>query len=103
MPTRRRWTRDELIKALQLYRRLPFGQIDEGTPEIIALATELDRSPGSVGLKLANFASLDPIHLARGVTGMPNCSELDREVWADFDGGPNALASALELGNSAGR
>lgn len=87
MPTRRRWTRGELIKALELYRRLPFGQISETTPEIIALAEELDRSPGSVGLKLANFASLDPAQKARGITGMPNCSDLDREVWAEFEGG----------------
>lgn len=92
--TRRQWTRPEQIKALSLYCQLPFGQLHAKNPAIIALAVEIGRTPSSVALKLCNFASLDPELRDRGVRGMGNSSQSDREVWAEFYGMWEKLANA---------
>jgi putative restriction endonuclease len=78
---RKPWTKEELLLAINLYCRTPFGRIHVKNPEIIALAKVLGRTPGSVSYKLANFASLDPSLARKGAT---NVSKMDREVWNDF-------------------
>jgi putative restriction endonuclease len=75
------WTRDELILAINLYCKTPFGRIHMRNPEIIELSDKLGRTPGSVSYKLANFASIDPTIDRKGAV---NVSKLDREVWNDF-------------------
>jgi putative restriction endonuclease len=55
------WTKDELTLAINLYTKLLFGQIHQGNPLIKELAGLIGRTPGSVALKLVNFASLDPV------------------------------------------
>lgn len=61
------WTRDELILAINLYCKLPFGKIHRGNPDIVELANLLGRTPSSIAYKLVNFASLDPSLQARGI------------------------------------
>jgi putative restriction endonuclease len=78
---RRNWTEPEVVAAIELYLRTPFGKIDQRNPEIVDLARRLDRTSGAVALKMANLASLDTT-LDR--QGMANASALDRRVWADF-------------------
>lgn len=78
---RRLWAADELRLAIALYVQTPFGRIHSRNPEIIELAEAIDRTPSSVALKLANFASLDET-LQRN--GMQNASALDRLIWAEF-------------------
>jgi putative restriction endonuclease len=56
----RLWTRDELILAINLYSKLPFGKMHSRNPEVINLAKFINRTPGSVAFKLVNFASFDP-------------------------------------------
>jgi len=80
----RLWTREELILAINLYCKLPFGKLHKGNPEIIALAQLINRTPSSVAFKLVNFASLDPSLQARGIKGAQNSSKLDREIWNEF-------------------
>jgi len=75
------WTRDELILAINLYCKTPFGRIHIRNPEIIELAELLNRTPGSVSYKLANFASIDPSLDRKGAS---NVSKLDRAVWGEF-------------------
>ena len=75
------WTRSELILAINLYCKIPFGKIDMRTPEVIQLAQRLDRTPGSISYKLANFASIDPTLPRKGAS---NVSRLDIEVWQEF-------------------
>jgi putative restriction endonuclease len=75
------WTENEVLAALELYLRTPFGRIHHRNPEIIGLAETLGRTPGSIALKLANFANLDDSLPRRG---MANASSLDRKVWNDF-------------------
>ena len=89
MTQNRLWSREETVLALDLYCRLPFGRCFRGTPEVIALADLLGRTPSSVAMKLCNMASLDPHHQKRGVGGLKHASKMDREVWesahADWD------------------
>lgn len=75
------WTRDELILAINLYCKTPFGRIHVRNPDIIELAKLLNRTPGSVSYKLANFASIDPSLDRKGAS---NVSKLDRAVWSEF-------------------
>lgn len=81
---RRLWSRDELVKALALYCQIPFGKMHARNPVVIALASAIDRTPSAVALKLVNFASFDPELQERGVGGMPNVSQMDRDAWEDF-------------------
>jgi putative restriction endonuclease len=84
MAAGRRWTRDELLVALNLYRKLLFGQLHARQPAIIALADKLGRGSNSVAMKLCNFASLDPALKLRGIKGLEGASALDRTVWNEF-------------------
>jgi len=80
----RLWTRDELILAINLYCKLPFGRLHRLNPEVIALGELIDRTPSSVAYKLVNFASLDPSLQARGIKGAKNTSKLDKVIWYEF-------------------
>lgn len=80
----RLWTRDELILAINLYCKLPFGKMHSRNPDIKELATLLGRTPSSVARKLGNFASFDPDLKARGIRGLYNASKLDGEIWNEF-------------------
>jgi hypothetical protein len=83
--SRVRWSEAETKRALYLYFQMPFGQIHSGNPEIIDLSQRIGRTPSSVAMKLANFASLDPAITRTGRTGLMGASALDRAVWAEFD------------------
>ena len=93
---RRNWTREELILAINLYCKTPFGRIHNRNPEIIKLAKLIDRTPSSVSYKLANFASIDPSLQRKGAS---NVSKLDIDVWNEFfkDWGKLAFESEMLL------
>lgn len=78
------WTRDELILAINLYCKLPFGKMHSRNPDIVDFAKLIDRKPGAVAFKLVNFASLDPTLKKRGIKGAINTSKLDKEIWNEF-------------------
>jgi len=80
-----RWTEAETKRALYLYFQLPFGLLHSGNPEIIALASSLGRTPSSIAMKLANFASLDPKITETGRKGLAGATALDRKIWAEFN------------------
>lgn len=92
MNTRRRWSHEELVRALSLYCQIPFGKMHAKNPAVIALADSIGRTPSAVALKLVNFASLDPELRARGIGGMANTSADDRRVWDEFFGRWELLA-----------
>ncbi|MCX6222226.1 MAG: HNH endonuclease [Bacteroidia bacterium] len=81
---RRLWTREELILALNLYLKLPFGKLHHGTPEIIHLAQIIDRTPNSVAMRLSNFASVDPFHKERGIKGLIGGIKQVEPIWIEF-------------------
>ena len=84
MPNGKPWTHDELMIAMNLYCKLPFGQLRHGNPLVIEVAGKLGRTPSSLSMKLCNLASLDPYHQSRGVKGLRGASRADRQVWEEF-------------------
>ncbi len=97
MPAQRKpWTRDELLVAFNLYCRTAFGRLHQRNPDIVALARKLHRTPGSVAMKLCNFASLDPIHRARNISGLRNASASDMSIFEEFESNWEALAAESE-------
>ncbi|TSJ43588.1 HNH endonuclease [Mucilaginibacter corticis] len=78
------WTKEESILAINLYCKIPFGQMHSRNKDVIELAILIDRSPSAVARKLGNFASLDPKLRERGVKGLENISKLDAQVWHEF-------------------
>jgi putative restriction endonuclease len=81
---RRLWTKEELILALNLYLKLPFGKFHSATPEIIKLSNLIDRTPSSVSMRLSNFASVDPYHQNRGIGGLPGGKKQVEPIWNEF-------------------
>jgi putative restriction endonuclease len=81
---RRPWIREELILALNLYLKLPFGKLHHGTLEIIHLANILDRTPNSIAMRLSNFASVDPFHKQRGIKGLTGGLKQVEPIWNEF-------------------
>lgn len=81
---RRLWTKEELILALNLYLKLPFGKFHSGTPEIITLSKIIDRTPSSVSMRLGNFASVDPYHQNRGIGGLSGGKKQVQPIWNEF-------------------
>ena len=95
------WTEEELILALDVY--LHCGAVGKKHPEVLALSRTLKsldihskrpdrhrfRNPNGVGLKLANFAALDPGY--DGV-GMVRGGKRDAEVWDKYSTDMDALA-----------
>jgi predicted restriction endonuclease len=91
------WTEQETLAAFRLYCATPFGKLHQRNPEIIELAEKLGRTPSAVGMKACNFASLDPAHRARGVTGLPNRSKIEEAIWERFQADSPAVALEAEL------
>ena len=78
------WTREELILAFNLYLKIEFGKIHKGNPKVIALANILGRTPSSIGMRLGNFASVDPYHQGRGVGGLKGGMNQVKPIWDEF-------------------
>lgn len=81
---RKLWSREELILALNLYLKLPFGKLHSRTPEIVHLAGIIGRTPNSVAMRLNNFASVDPYHQQRGVVGLVGGKKQVEPIWQEF-------------------
>ena len=79
-----RWTRKELILALNLYLKLPFGQMHSRNPEIIRLAEIIGRTPGAIAMRLTNFASVDPYQQKRGIKGLTGGLKQVKPIWDEF-------------------
>ncbi len=96
MATGKRWTRDELLIALNLYHKLTFGQFTSRSPAIVAVANKLGRKPAGLSMKLCNLASFDPALKMRGIKGLTGASALDRAVWTEFHENLSEAAPASE-------
>jgi putative restriction endonuclease len=80
----RLWTKEESILAINLYCKIPFGQMHRSNAQVMELASLINRTPSSIARKLGNFASLDPKLKERGIKGLENISRLDCEVWNEY-------------------
>lgn len=87
------WSEQELLMAMNLYCRLPFGKLHQHNPEIKALAVAIGRTPSAVAMKLCNFASLDPMLAQKGLEG---ASKADRAMWAAFHDDWTGMAAKSE-------
>jgi putative restriction endonuclease len=94
--TKNLWTRDELLIALNLYYKFPYGQFHTNNPVIIEVAEKLQRTPSALVMKLCNFGSLDPRHQLRGVQGLKGISKADRQIWQEFEDNWTELALESE-------
>lgn len=84
MAERKLWTREELVLALNLYLKLPFGKLHSGTQEIVHLAGLIGRTASSVAMRLNYFAAVDPYHQKRGIIGLPGGKKQVEPIWNDF-------------------
>lgn len=102
--THKKWTANELLIAMNLYCRLPFGQFNHKQADIVRVANAIGRTPSALSMKLCNLASLDPAHQERGVSGLSNASKLDKEVWYAFqaDWETKALESEAAIKEALG-
>ncbi len=91
MATAPKWTREELIIALDLYFRIPFKSSSKTNSKVIQVANLIGRSPSSVNMKVGNFGRLDPTLRDKGTIGLKNGSHLDEVIWNEFNGRMDAL------------
>lgn len=96
MNARRTWNRQELLVAFRLYCQTPFGKLHQNNPDIVSLASLLNRTPSAVAMKACNFATFDPMLRARGITALSNASRADEELWADFTFNSEQVAEQAE-------
>lgn len=90
------WSHDELMLVCNLYLSIPFGKMHARNPAVIAMARLLDRTAGSIAMKLVNFASLDPALQARGISGLRGVTRADRQVWEEFHSNWSELGTSSE-------
>ena len=78
------WERYEYILVLNQYMKMPFGKMSAKNPDVIALANIIKRTPGSVAMRLVNFASCDPILASRDIAGLSGGKEKCMPIWNEF-------------------
>ncbi len=90
-----KWTRDELILALELYFRCKPSKINKEHPEVVRLSKLLNslpihpqkekyekfRNPNGVYMKLCNFLRCDPTYHGKGLRAG---SKLEEKIWSEF-------------------
>ncbi len=94
---RRKWNREELIIAFNLYCKIPFSKISYKNPLVIELANLIKRTPSAVALKLVNYASLDPEIQKRNIKGMRHSSKADAEIWGEFNSNSEKFVYESEI------
>jgi len=96
MTSKNNWTRDEHILAFNLYCKIPFSKINSSFEPVKKLAMILGRTKGSVAMKLANFARLDPALRERNIKGLSQGAKGEADVWKEFNGNWESLAIQSE-------
>lgn len=93
---RNNWTYEEHVLAYNLYCKITFTKINSNYEPIKDLALLIGRTSGSVAMKMANFARLDPFHKARNVSGLSQGAKGEEIVWNEFNNDWNELAYKSE-------
>lgn len=89
----RRWSKDEILIAINLYHQLPFANLRDNHPMIIRVAQKMGRTPSALVLKIGNLGILDA---SLPHQGLRHFSQLDREVWEAFQQNPEDAIFASE-------
>ena len=66
---------------LNLYLKLPYGQLDHRTPAIIELANLMGRSANTFSIRLNDYSSCDPQIQDSGRTGMEGGRKQCQPYW----------------------
>ncbi len=85
MPSPKNWTPTQTLATFHLYLGESFGRLHSRNPDIITLASALNRTPSAVAMKACNFAALDPALDRKGLSG---ASAQDKQLWQDFANNP---------------
>jgi len=86
------WTREQTIVTLRTYFSIPFNKANSSNQEIIQTAKTIGRGVNSVKMKIGNIGSLDPELAKRGIVGLSGASNLDREIWKEYNNNREKLA-----------
>ncbi len=78
------WSRDEMILALNLYLKIPFGKMYRSNTQIVKLAKLIGRTPDAVAYRLVNYAACDPKLKQRGISGMSHGGRKCQDYWDEF-------------------
>ncbi|MBU8694127.1 HNH endonuclease [Bacillus altitudinis] len=102
-----KWSRDELILALDLYYRIPSSKISSTNEEVIKLSQLLNqipssdqfkdqtfRNPNGVSMKLNNFKRLDPD--VKG-PGLVRGGKLEEIIWNEFSNNRDSLFEVASM------
>lgn len=92
----RLWTPDEMILALNLYLKTPFGKMHRLNPQVIELARLIGRTASSVAIRLTNYASCDKKMQDRKIAGMKGGKKQCLPYWVDFQNNREALVYESE-------
>jgi 5-methylcytosine-specific restriction protein A len=106
----KKWNRDELILALDLYLKTRPKRLSETDPNVIALSKVLNRLPSAlaasdpskfrntngVKMKCGNFMRFDPYYTNRGRSGLSRGNRLEEVVWNEFASDPALLSAVAE-------
>lgn len=101
------WSRDETILLMDLYLSAP--RSGKNHSEVVALSAVLRsaaignaglvqasfRNPAGIAMRLRNFGRLDPNALEDRDAGLRPGGTVDRQVWAEFGGKEQLLASEV--------
>ncbi len=90
------WERYEFVLVLNQYMKMPFGKINERNNDIIKLASLMGRTPGSVAMRLVNFAACDPVLASRNIKGLSGGKEQCMPYWNEFCNDREALVFESE-------
>jgi 5-methylcytosine-specific restriction enzyme A len=97
-----RWTRDEVILALDLYIRSERRQLPANHAEVVTLSRLMQRlpyhptesrqasfrNPNGISMILGNFLGIDPNYEG---SGLSRNNQLQEEVWNEMAGNPERL------------
>ena len=103
------WSRDELILALDLYRRHRESPPSKDSAEVAELSSFLNRMGGVLGradtdtyrnvngvyMKLMNFRRFDPNYIKDGKVGLSRGNKDEEVVWSEFAPDPGRLSSVV--------
>jgi putative restriction endonuclease len=93
---RNTWSDEEMILALDLYFKLPYGKLNQRTPEIQQLAHLIGRTPSSIALRLCNYAACDPHIINSGRKGMTAGVGKCLPYWEYYTNSPEKLFHQAE-------
>lgn len=77
--------------------KIPFNRVSSTHPLILKYSAIIGRSASALKIKIGNFGNFDPELRNRGVVGLVNTSQLDEQIWTEFENDWERLAMESEI------